>query len=568
MKKITITFLLATVIIISFAQSPQAFKYQAVARDSAGEILANQNVSFQISILQGSASGTIVYTETHDTTTNGYGLVNLEIGNGLIVSGDFASISWGADNYFLQIEMDAAGGSNYQLMGTSQLMSVPYALYAGRGGDPSYSSSENSPDSVVFVENSGNVGIGTTSPESSALLELESETKGFLPPRMTWMQRDALTPVEGLIIYNTTLSNFNYYDGTQWIDLDGNRSPTYEIGAYAFGGVIFYLDDNGGGMVVALEDAYHTYRYWGCMSTNLPGADATAIGTGAQNTADILAACSESNCAARYCDDFVSNGYDDWFLPSKNELNLICQNQDLLETTALQHGGSSFGTHYWSSSEEDLYYAWNQQFYDCLKFLGQKNIGRYVRAVRAFSAEEETPHTNSNWIVSGSDLYPAVWGNVGIGTSTPIQKLHVDGHSYFDGRVGIGTSSPSKNLDVVGNIKASGYMLVDSDLHAPGGEEELRIIRGNVNADGSISAGSGFSVVHNATGEYTITYTDAFPGGHIPTVVATIHDDPDNVCAVYSSNTSGFEIHIRDVAGAANESPQDDKFAFIVMGRR
>ena len=106
------------------------------------------------------------------------------------------------------------------------------------------------------------MGIGTTSPEPSALLELKSDTLGFFPPRMTWMQRDAMTPVEGLIIYNTTLSIYNYYDGTQWVDLAGNRSPMYEIGEYAFGGVIFYLDGNGGGMVVTVKDPYHTYPFY------------------------------------------------------------------------------------------------------------------------------------------------------------------------------------------------------------------------------------------------------------------------------------------------------------------
>ena len=134
MKKLALTLAAIIAALILFSQSPQAFKYQAVARDSLGEVLANQPVSFQISILQGSITGTAVYVETHDTTTNEQGLVNLEIGNGTFVSGDFATIGWGGDNYFLQIEMDEAGGTAFQLIGTSQLFSVPYALYAERGG--------------------------------------------------------------------------------------------------------------------------------------------------------------------------------------------------------------------------------------------------------------------------------------------------------------------------------------------------------------------------------------------------------------------------------------------------
>lgn len=128
MKKITLAILAVISVIFLLAQSPQAFKYQAVARDSTGVILGHKDVSFQISILQGSTSGPAVFIETHDTTTNEFGLVSLEIGKGIIVSGIFTTIDWGADDYFLHIELDENGGNSYQMIGTSQLLSVPYAL--------------------------------------------------------------------------------------------------------------------------------------------------------------------------------------------------------------------------------------------------------------------------------------------------------------------------------------------------------------------------------------------------------------------------------------------------------
>ncbi len=112
-----------------FAQAPQSFKYQAVARDASGEVKANQKVGFQISILQSSESGTTVYTETHVDSTNQFGLVTLEIGTGTTTD-DFTTIDWGNDSYFIQIKMDASGGTSYVLIGTSQLLSVPYALHA------------------------------------------------------------------------------------------------------------------------------------------------------------------------------------------------------------------------------------------------------------------------------------------------------------------------------------------------------------------------------------------------------------------------------------------------------
>ena len=122
---ITLLMLSATV----FAQAPESFNYQAVARDASGEVIANQAVSLQISILQGSTSGTAVYTETHIDSTNQFGLVTLEIGTGTTTD-DFTGIDWSSDVYLIQIEIDATGGTSYTEMGTSQLLSVPYALHA------------------------------------------------------------------------------------------------------------------------------------------------------------------------------------------------------------------------------------------------------------------------------------------------------------------------------------------------------------------------------------------------------------------------------------------------------
>ena len=130
MKRIIYTFLAVLLSVNIFAQAPQSFKYQAVARNASGEVLANKQIEMQISILQESVNGTIVYTETFTPTTNQFGLVNLNIGTGTTISGDFSEINWGASTYFVKIEMVASGGTDYQEVGTSQLLSVPYALHA------------------------------------------------------------------------------------------------------------------------------------------------------------------------------------------------------------------------------------------------------------------------------------------------------------------------------------------------------------------------------------------------------------------------------------------------------
>ena len=112
------------------SQSPQAFKYQAVARDASGNVLANQDVSFQVSILEGSADGTLVYRERYFPITNQFGLVSLDIGLGTAILGNFTDIEWGNNAYFLQIAMDLSGGTSFTVLGTSQILSVPYALFA------------------------------------------------------------------------------------------------------------------------------------------------------------------------------------------------------------------------------------------------------------------------------------------------------------------------------------------------------------------------------------------------------------------------------------------------------
>jgi hypothetical protein len=123
--------------LILLAQAPEKFNYQGVARDNSGNILANQAIGLQITIHSGSPNGASVYQETHTVTTNDFGFFNIEIGGGTIVSGVFSNINWGGNSFYNQIEMDATGGTNYQDLGTVQLLSVPYALFAKTTGTTS-----------------------------------------------------------------------------------------------------------------------------------------------------------------------------------------------------------------------------------------------------------------------------------------------------------------------------------------------------------------------------------------------------------------------------------------------
>lgn len=113
---------------------PQAFNYSAVARDAQQNPIVNQTIGIQFTIRQTSTIGPVVYSENHFVNTDQYGLFNLIIGAGAIQSGSMSSINWSIDNYYLQIGMDANGGTNFLTMGTTQLISVPYAMHAATAG--------------------------------------------------------------------------------------------------------------------------------------------------------------------------------------------------------------------------------------------------------------------------------------------------------------------------------------------------------------------------------------------------------------------------------------------------
>ncbi len=136
LKRLKILLLLLWVGQIFYAQTPQAFSYQAVLRNTQSELLVTTTVGIKVSILKDGTDGTVVYTETHQPITNENGLVTLQIGNGT-TSNDFSSIDWGDGIYFVKTEIDIEGGSDYTISSVSQLLSVPYALYAENTGNAS-----------------------------------------------------------------------------------------------------------------------------------------------------------------------------------------------------------------------------------------------------------------------------------------------------------------------------------------------------------------------------------------------------------------------------------------------
>jgi hypothetical protein len=131
--KTVIVIILLCSIQLSYAQAPQKMSFQAVIRNANNALISKTAVGIKISVLQNSASGATVYSERHSTTTNTNGLATLQIGGGTLLSGNFNNINWANGPYFIKTETDPNGGSNYAIVGTSQLMSVPYALFAASG---------------------------------------------------------------------------------------------------------------------------------------------------------------------------------------------------------------------------------------------------------------------------------------------------------------------------------------------------------------------------------------------------------------------------------------------------
>jgi hypothetical protein len=165
---------------------PNAFNYSAVARNAAGQPIANRTVGIQISILKTSTVGTTVYRENHAVNTDAFGLFNLVIGAGSIQTGSMTTINWSNDNYYLRVGMDANGGTNFLTMGTTQLLSVPYALYAKSAGTVTNSNDNDTSatnelqalslkNDTIFLTNGGFVKL-PLSKDTSATNELQTLT--------------------------------------------------------------------------------------------------------------------------------------------------------------------------------------------------------------------------------------------------------------------------------------------------------------------------------------------------------------------------------------------------------
>lgn len=242
--------LLIGIVFISFSitaqsQPPQAFNYQGIARDISGTPLVNRTIALQISILQGPFPGTQVYRETHTVQTNKLGVFTLSIGQGDPQNGFFTEINWAYGEHYIKTEIDPNGGNNFTLLGTSPLLSVPYALFAenGTGG---YNNWQRHASLGLFLP-TGNVGIGTNMPTEKLTIkgnDGDGDDRNYLSLSNTstgnrslvWMQLSA----------GNTISATSLQHAAETYDFEGDKYTDFGILASSGKGLILRADDSDG----------------------------------------------------------------------------------------------------------------------------------------------------------------------------------------------------------------------------------------------------------------------------------------------------------------------------------
>ena len=392
-----------------FAQTPEAFNYQAVVRNNTGQIIANQSVSFRIGILETTATGTLVYQETHTVTTNDYGLANFAIGTGTVISGTFATIDWGGDAHFVEIELDPAGGSSYSSLGTQQLVSVPYALNAKNVDNDQVDDADADPTNE-YNTSATVIGTDLQITDGGGTLTVD------LSPFYGGADNDADSTNELQTITKTgstvTLSN----GGGSFTDEvnDGDFSTTNELQLLSKSGNTISLSSFGGSVIDEVDDA---------------DADPTnELNTGAALSGTQLQITDPGGTVSVQLSSLV----DDADADPNNEIQTLSKSGS---TVSLSNGGGSFTD------------AVNEADASAINELQNLSISGSTLSISS---------GNSVTLPGGSD---------NLGNHSATQDLDMNGYNIDDaGRIGVGTATPSYPVDInlTGTGTEAGFLRVKS----------------------------------------------------------------------------------------------------------
>ena len=332
----------------ALAQGPQKMSYQVEIRNTSNALITSAPVGMRLSVLQGNTDGQAVYIETQTPNSNANGLVSLELGAGTIVSGNFTAIDWSNGPYFIKTESDPSGGTQYSGITTSQVLSVPCPLTSNSDNAATRAMTDNN---SLFGEGVVSGIAGTDSTSGSA--------------------------TQNQFKRESNLSNEN-------TNSSAADKVTLRIGQAYQGGIIFYIDESGQhGLIAAVADQSVGVQ-WFNPSYKYTGTSGDGLYAGAMNTKLIvrkqIADKQKGNFAAKACAEYsvIENGvlYDDWYLPSKYEMNLLYQQKRKV--------GEFAESYYWTSTELINRGAWLQNFSNGSQVDYSTYNATYVRAIRAF----------------------------------------------------------------------------------------------------------------------------------------------------------------------------------------
>ncbi len=509
MKKYT--FLLAIVFTVAglSAQAPEKMSYQAVVRDAANKLVTNHTVSMRISLLQTSATGSVVYKETQTPTSNGNGLISIEVGTGTTTD-VFTAIDWSKGPYFLKTDIDPAGGTVYSITSTTQLLSVPYALYAKNVQNKQWTETGND---IYFDK--GKVGIGTKTP--SVPLEVVSDgiphikLKNIAPnvgnvQKITFWKADTEKFAIGYDLWGTGENLFTLYDTP-------NANPVLQI----FNGKVGIGKNPGGDL-----------RQFQVVSGNYQ-----AVAANNNSTYSTIYASNDGTGAAG---EF------------RNHIKIVDGTQGAGKVlTSDINGNSSWQTpsgSKWETSGSNIYYN-----------TGKVGIGANPGAdARQFQVI--TGNNQAVAAVNNSTSFSTIYAN-NEGSGADANFIN-NGTTYTLYAQNSGTG-PAAYFD--GSLQVAGGNTAEINRNQTGSANIVAICYGSVEANGTINTGgstANFTVSKLTTGIYDITITGE-------TYSQSTH------CAIASLGDAGF-VNSNAVSGklrvytySTSYVATDREFSFVVF---